>query len=324
MSGPLDDRVRSRWVPVRERRWDRNRVGFSLQLGPLHLRWGFEREPVLNLPRPDPVFVVGMPRSGTSLLAAMLASHPHFIGLPETHFFKDLDANTIDRITRDPWWPEAAVRYCALLSNAGRPILPFLGLLPGTLSRRLERQPHTIESVFQSLRPETFTGAGGLRQVEQTPGHYRHAASIRAALPNATVLCIIRDPRDVAVSIRGTSWGSHRTPEQCYQSWVDMVRRLEAQPGVSWLRYEDLVADPPRVLASLAHALGEGWHPSMLSYQVAATAMTMPAEQGWKANLQRPIIRGAAYRWRTRMPVAERRTCLRICRPYLSRYGYDA
>ena len=74
----------------------------------------------MNDPRSSsPIFVVGVPRSGTTLLAAMLGAHPRLVCGPETYFFqclRDVDARALCRRSD---WPKAAVDFLFSIRYVG-------------------------------------------------------------------------------------------------------------------------------------------------------------------------------------------------------------
>ena len=72
--------------------------------------------------RPAPVFIVGAPRSGTTMLAAMVGSHKLFGVGPETQFFSKLSPQVLGAAIADPDWPKAATSALMGLMLADQPV----------------------------------------------------------------------------------------------------------------------------------------------------------------------------------------------------------
>jgi hypothetical protein len=199
---------------------------------------------------PSPVFIVGCARSGTSIFGECLAAHPRVVYL--------FEKSTV--------WNTA---------------------VPGRPDHRLERSdatPEIAEPIYRGLARavEEVAGAAlaGRVVIEKNPKHVLRIGFLDALFPDARFLHIIRDGRDVTASLmfrnRGTEWGHleipgwrallERYPEKnwlrCAHQWRCAVETARAE-GVPLgpkryfeLRYEDLVADPKRVLDRVLAHLG--------------------------------------------------------------------
>jgi hypothetical protein len=113
---------------------------------------------------PRPVFIVGMPRSGTSLAEQILASHPSVFGAGEL-----------------PFWTDAAAAYAAATGEDMQNLAATLGK---DYLRRLD---------------ELSTDA--LRVVDKMPANFLHLGLIHDALPHARIIHLQRNPRDTCLSI---------------------------------------------------------------------------------------------------------------------------
>jgi hypothetical protein len=104
------------------------------------------------------------------------------------------------------------------------------------------------------------------RICEKTPNHVHRIGRILGLMPNARILFIVRDGRDVAHSIL-RRYGSL---EAGAQRWMRDnragLRQAEGQDRVHMLRYEDLVADPATTLAAVCAFIGEAYEPAMLDF----------------------------------------------------------
>lgn len=110
-------------------------------------------------------------------------------------------------------------------------------------------------------------GKSGLSRIcEKTPSHCRHIKRIFAALPASRVIYMVRDGRDVAVSMERRN-GSL---EQGAEMWIEQnsigLEQMKETERVLLVRYEDLVADPQAVLRGICAFVGEGYEKSMLNF----------------------------------------------------------
>jgi hypothetical protein len=224
-----------------------------------------------GMSEPAPFFIVGVPRSGTTLLRQMLRGHPSLAVPPESHFVPAAltarsGAAALDLILGDEhftnWQVDAAdVRRRAAASD----------MTPASAVR---------------VAFETYAQAQGRpRWGDKTPAYVLHMPLLAQAFPGARFVHIIRDGRDVAVSWREARFGPGDVLLSAHQ-WRRMIRHAEADarrlPGGSLLevRYANLVAQPREELARIIEFLGETMHDDMLDYteRSAADLPQVPAE----------------------------------------------
>jgi len=188
-----------------------------------------------------PIFIVGSPRSGTSLLRLILDSHPSIACGPETHLLARLDdargrfATQLDRYAfGDDYW---------------------------------HAQYRTF---FESFKLDYARRRGKTRWADKTPSYARHLPFITALFPEAQVIHIIRDVRMVTASALNR-WGWRRAwdvPER----WVANVSAARAAGArmsadrYTEIRFENLVGDTEGTLRPLFAWLGEEWDPCVLEY----------------------------------------------------------
>ncbi|HEY3910882.1 MAG TPA: sulfotransferase [Stellaceae bacterium] len=221
-------------------------------------------------PSPVPVFIFGMPRSGTSLVEQILASHPLVHGAGELGDF------------------ELAV--AALGGGDGVP--PDIG---GAELRRIGA--HYLAAV----RPRAPTAR---HITDKMPANFRFAGLIHLALPNARFVHLRRDPVDTCLSCFSLLFGGEQPYAydlaelgRFYRAYEKLMAHWRAvlPPGVMLeVRYEELVADfEPQVRAILAHC-GLEWHDSCLDfYKTERPVHTASATQ-----VRRPLYRSSVGRWR--------------------------
>lgn len=188
-----------------------------------------------------PIFVVGSPRSGTSLLRLILDSHPAIACGPESHFLADMDDGN-RRFSRE------LARYGWDDSYWNTKYRDFVG----------------------SFKQEYSESKGKTRWADKTPRNALHLPFITSLFPDAQVIHIIRDARMVTASALAR-WGWRRAwgiPERWTAS-VQAAREAGAMMPASQyreMRFEKLLGDTEGELRALFAWLGEPWDPQVLDY----------------------------------------------------------
>ncbi len=216
-------------------------------------------EPVSISTRLAPIFVVGCPRSGTTMLAGLLGESPWGGGF-ETHFipkywrrlarYGDLSQRaSCTRLVRD------------ILSE--RPVMQWkLDLDPGEFFASLERFDYA--HIVDRLCCLNTARKGLPSWAEKTPEYIFELELMHELFPESKFIYIVRDGRDTALSLMERSWG----PANVYACAVYWKRCNEARPVVERLkdqgllqevRYEDLLDEPVESLGALASFLALEW-----------------------------------------------------------------
>ena len=296
----------------------------------------FRRRPA-GEPLPAP-FVVGVTRSGTTLLRLMLDAHPQLAVPPETHFLPDVIAAcksgpvTADRctqaITSHRRWPDFQLDARQLRERLGAtPELDAAGCLRGFYELYAER-------------------AGKPRWGDKTPGYLRRMRTIAKVLPEARFVHLIRDGRDVAVSITALHFGAD-TVRQAAERWVKRINegREKGARVAHYLevRYEDLVLEPEPTLRQICDYVELPWDPRVLDYPDSAGDRlaeitrdlprsdqrgedVIPAAQrvGIHALAQRPPQAHRVGRWRSELSPEDQEVFAQVAGPLLEELGYPA
>ncbi|WP_165066838.1 sulfotransferase family protein [Paludisphaera rhizosphaerae] len=272
----------------------------------------------------SPLFVVGAPRSGTTLLAAMLSAHPRIQGGQETHFFNRLARTSTLELLDPRCWPGPATAFLASNLTLGRPVHEAFGLTLEEVRGYLASREPSIAAMLESLTRVNAQREGKPRWLEKTPNHLLHLQDLRRAFPDAYVLRIVRDPRDVALSMCRVPWGSLSPLANIslWQNWDNASWRFfEADPRSMTIRFEELVTDPEGTLRAVCTQIGEEFDPGMLDTAESAKALVSPIEW-WKADAGKPIDRTRLGTWERLFPTEELRAAEFLCSDGLSRYDY--
>lgn len=273
----------------------------------------------------NPIFVIGAPRSGTTLLRYVLCAHPHIYIPPESNFMTRFLA-----LPRQRPLPRA---------QAIRLVHEILGykvffrdwqaarLDPAAFVDRLaDRRPATL---LQALYDDYARQHGARRWGDKSPIYADHVAGIAVLFPRAQFVHIIRDGRDVALSMLQ----AYRGPrffyvDLCYAalSWRRRVQRARTAgcalgPARYFeLQYRELTAVPEATVPQLCAFLGEPFAPEMLTpHQVAARQYH---STGIHAATQRPLSTRSVDRWRTEMSPPDQRLFHVMAGDLLTELGY--
>ena len=250
-----------------------------------------------------PIFVVGVGRSGTTLLAAILDAHPRLSCGPETNVLCSWPENDARRILSPSAWPNRAVDYLYAVEQFGRPIPENYGVPRAAVESYLATQRPSLRAIVSAL-PELFMAENGkTRWVEKTPNHLLHVERIRQLFPTARIIRIVRDPRDVALSLEEMPWfpGTFIDGIQLWRRNDARSRRFFETDEASYtLRYEDLVSDTEREMRSLCLFLGEDFEPQMLLRERSTRNVNRIGEP-WKLKAAQPIDPSHVERWRGRL-----------------------
>jgi hypothetical protein len=257
-------------------------------------------------PSEPPIFIVGVYRSGTTLLRYVLDSHPRIACPPETDFMHHF-AGVLD----DP----------AALSG-----LQSLGFDRAHVARR-------VASLCAYFYANYAASANKPRWADKTPGYVDHLALLEELFPDASRVVIHRHPLDQIHS--HTKGGSflHRPLAALHEPdadiritaahyWVDQTEKILAscrrRSPAAVVTYERLCSQPRQTLAEVLEAVGEPWSENVMSFQdfrhdVGKEAASIQRHKGF-------CFQAGGYRsWSREI----REECARIVAPISRQLGYD-
>ncbi len=230
--------------------------------------------PEIGVASPVPVFIVGMPRSGTTLIEQILASHPGIFGAGELRTMR---------------------RLAAALAPIGGVAFPeAVLLLPKARLHRLGAD------YLDALRRRAPSAA---RIVDKMPANFQLIGLIRLALPDARIVHVSRDPVDTCLSCFSKLF-SGRQPfaydlgelGRYYRAYAELMAhwRRVLPPGVMLeVRYEDVVADVEGQARRLLAHCGLAWNERCLSFhRTRRVVRTASATQ-----VRQPLYGSSVGRW---------------------------
>lgn len=278
----------------------------------------------------SPVFVVGPPRSGTTLTARLLGGLPRLFMPGETHYFED-----IYHRWQDPgdFAAHLADMLARLRTLYGRYVEPAdqrridAEWERSAFERQLSRCK-THRELFEGFMRLQAAIAGKARWGNQVPRDLFELDTLFGMFPDARVIACIRDPRDFLVSYRD-KWTV--TPEDSARLrrlyhpiltsylWKASARAIlhgKARFGgaLQVVRYEDLVSEPASHLRRLCAFIGEEFDPRLLDTKFSNSS-TGKRLSG--------ISSSSAGRWRVDLAVEDAYFAQRICGAVMEEFGYQ-
>ncbi|HVV32588.1 MAG TPA: sulfotransferase [Vitreimonas sp.] len=250
---------------------------------------------------PAPVFLVGFPRSGTTLLDQILSSHSAIFCIEEREHF----ANALASVISD----EAKLAGFAALSDA-------------------EIEAARAE-YWRRVRAEDAPPADAL-VVDKLPLNIVVLPLIKRVFPDAKIIFALRDPRDVILSCYVQRFGMNAAMAQFLElgraaRYYDAVMRLmslcreKLALHLHQVRYEDVVADIGREARALADFLGLPFEEAMLSFRETALARDINTPSA--RQVIEPIYTRSVQKWRRYE--AELATALPLLNQWAARFGYQ-
>jgi hypothetical protein len=292
--------------------------------------------------QPPAPFVVGVARSGTTLLRLMLDAHPDLAIPPETHFIPKL-AKALGELPKSVGEDELRRRALTLLTEHRR--WPDFGLDPQELERRFEEaEPFEATNALRAFYGLYAEKQGKPRWGDKSPSYVRRMRRVHAVLPESRFIHLIRDGRDVALSQLEVHHGNDEVADVAAE-WVQGIEKARNAAGrlgddaYLEVRYEDLVEDPQPVLERVCAHTELDFDPAMLEYHRGAeerlaetvrdfsrgegAAVTAEQRAAQHANVSKPPQRERAGRWRKDMSAEQVAAFEDVAGPLLADLGYE-
>jgi tetratricopeptide (TPR) repeat protein len=232
-------------------------------------------------PSSKPIFIIGMPRTGTTLVEQILASHPLVFGAGELKLFERALADVRSTMHGAPGYPEIALQMSGehFRELGGRYLAGIEPLAPAA-------------SHITDKMPANFVSAG----------------LIHLALPNATIIHTIRDPRDTCISCfsRLFTEGNFHTFDLAelgryyrhYQALMAHWHRVLPSARILDVNYEEMVGDVEAAARRLVAHCGLPWDSRCLDFHRTERVVSTSSA----AQVRKPIYSSSIGRWRAYQP----------------------
>ena len=241
------------------------------------------------------IFLTGVGRSGTTLLQSMMHAHPDMCFGTETHFFKKVIIHTqlrggkikgldLLKLIRDN-----KIQERTALDLSGIRSEEILDL-------------ESLRRMFIGILEAACPGSPVIG--DKDTEYVRYVPHLKFHFPDAYLIQIVRDPRDVLTSRKKAGWSKntltafHAAEYQFYMERLpDWGKKSFGERYIS-LRYEDLISDPEQELRKLCDKLGIDFQGSMLHYHEQNADLVAGDEREWKENVFKPVISGNSGKWK--------------------------
>ncbi len=266
-----------------------------------------------------PIFIVGMPRSGTKLLRSLLNNHSNLTFPPsETHVL--------------PYWVNNWEKYGNLMDFNKFQIFyneveknSFFNYMRERYSKYISANDWykacegggSVADVFEALVKLSSNCSQGMIWGEKSPSYIKHIPLLKKIYPNAKVIHIVRDARDYCLSINH-AWGKNMI--RAAQRWQDDTFSASSEIKILGnsgyeVRFEDLLSDPSAIVSGICDFLEIDFEESMLKLE-------KPTENLGKAREETRIVTENKEKWRTKMSPELINEIESICITQLKSYKY--
>jgi len=230
-----------------------------------------------------PIYIVGVGRSGTSLLQSMLGSHPQIYTVPETSFLR---------------------RYVFSHEN-NQPLAEtdsHLDRIPGLKANLLGKTKKT--ELLDLYNQELFLNSDSKYILDKDPRLIEYIPTLQKVIPNAKVIVVYRDPRDVLASKMKARWSAGRhLISYLVSSKVQLNdgRLLATNNEVFFVKYENLLSDAGLVLNEVCGYLEVKFDSGMLDFQSVAQKLVQKDEMDWKKETLQPLNKNNINNWKNQL-----------------------
>lgn len=268
-----------------------------------------------------PIFLVGCPRSGTTLLASRINLHSQISVTPESHFFEILNRKAFFKILKYPITEKKLRAFFSL-----KRIKDF-GIEYDDFVDKFKKTEQTCFDVFDILMQLYLSKSKKNYWCEKTPQNLRYLKNIYDFYPTAKIICIIRDGRDVALSLSRAPWRERNLGIPCLE-WNDYARDFfDAQTHYSEknffsLKFEDLIQTPEKELRKLCRFLEIDFEAEMLNPPKTIPDLVPAWEMDWKGNVVKHFDNNAVGRWKSTTNSFQKKLMNSIMKSNLMKLGY--
>lgn len=265
-----------------------------------------------------PLFIIGYPRSGTTLLLHLVLSSGAFPTYPfdETHFYSHHYRRYRGFSRRRRW-----KSFIAAVSRS-----QWMSLTPVSVEDIESRADEDGYGPFLRAHFELLAEQQGKeRWVEKTPWHALYLDVISRDFPDAQFIHIVRDPRDIALSIVRAGWitPSRLAAARMASSWSWLVQQVHSacpEDQLLTIKYEDLIQRPDLVLERVNDLLGTAIDMTRIKEESVGVLRRSNSSFGGTAG---GFSKASVGRWRTSELASVVSTVNGIARKELLALGYE-
>jgi len=273
----------------------------------------------------EPVFIVGIGRSGTSLVQSMLNAHPEISFIPETHYFRKYVANAklknrfersgpgtfVTVLNNDKQFSRAGIKPAYLLKPYNEKAAQF----------KLENSFVRLLFLYKNKKEARIIG-------DKDPRNIDFLVELHRYFPSAFILNVVRDPRDVILSRTKAAWSAHRPYwihaliyNTQYRRGREKAKILKSDRYVK-VKYENLIRDPEKNLILLCKRINVPYDSQMLNFAESSKELVSKSEMAWKKETLGPLLTTNYEKWRTKLSPMQVLIIEHICSIAFREEGY--
>lgn len=270
-------------------------------------------------------FIFGSPRSGTTLLSTTLDLHDEIVVPRETDFIVPL-ALLVDRVPNDAVGRKLIAEL--IVSTRYFPVSIGQHLKLNDIVTIVKETPYSAPRILDAIYGLLAQRAGKRIAGDKSPDDLNQITVFNKAkiLPSecTKVIHIVRDVRDVTLSLLGVQWGSEASARQFPRLWSAQNLTLrylfpEADKNYLLVRYEDMVRAPDATFRAITSFLGVEFQETMLDHSRRGTAWR---HMNYHKNLQEPFLESRIGVWQRELGPDWVRLCEVQAAEGMQTFGY--
>lgn len=271
----------------------------------------------------DPIFLVGCPRSGTTLLQQMLDAHPDVAIAPETFFIRNfwLKQDKYGNLGEDHNYYQLVEDIISLPEFQEMELDPEVYRAAAWKSSR--SYPLLLRLLLEQFAHKRDVAIVG----EKTPNHLLYISILQQFFPTARFVHIVRDPRAVVASWQTVPWttGTLAGDAAVWRRYMSTARGcpVALKPSLYTLHYEALIETPKITLKALCQFLQIQFEPAMLAYHQQPSHTVNAKREPWKINAKKQLSQTSLSRWQSTLSNSMIAEIEAVVWPEMMHFGYS-
>lgn len=268
----------------------------------------------LNLP----IFIVGCPRSGTTVMKELFNNHPEVAIPDETGIFDWL----YNRPLYKKLLPLKASKNLALVKSLGEAVTNEFDALPASKRKSAKSAIDFLLQGYAKRERKSYWG-------EKTPLNIHYLGKILNIYPDATIIYMIRDPRAVASSFK--RYIDHKRGKEDFWITEDINKAIKLwkksvdqatyfKNQVNFVKYEDFVANPQSTVQELCEIIGLHYYEKMFKFYKNSSPSN---QEVWHRETTKPVNQSNIDKWQTELSEEEIKTIERDLKGYMEKFDYQ-
>jgi len=238
------------------------------------------------------IFILGSPRSGTTMMGRILGNNPLVCTFKELHFFEKLStASDIDRKLNFQEAIDLASRLCFANKRTLKSRNDYKKYNKNAFDiiKRIPEDNFFPISIYTAFLKYTTEQAGKKISCEQTPGYVFYLKEILSLYPNAKIINMVRDPRDVILSqkkrwkryykhnlyLSARTWMNYNviTTSKLWTSAINNANAFKHHERVCFVKFENILENPEHEVQKICDFIGIDYSDNMLNVPMTGSSL---------------------------------------------------